>query len=342
MESTPGPSEGGSGAIGAAPTAYAQLGASPTTPGRTLETLRFDNRSLRVLPVNADRSSLNEPQEVSGACFSHAVPTPIANPTLVAASDDVIRTLGIAPTELSRADFAAHFCGNELLRGSEPAAHCYCGHQFGQFAGQLGDGATMYLGELLNPAGERWEIQLKGGGRTHYSRSADGRKVLRSSLREFLCSEANAALGLPTTRAATLVTSDTRVERDVHYTGEPIMERASVVMRVARSFIRFGSFQICLPEDSVTGRAGPSHGMPESKVLGPLIDHVADLLGVPQQQQQQQQQQRRLLAFGEVVRRTAALVAGWQCVGFCHGVLNTDNLSVLGKGTRNMRGPTHL
>ena len=219
-----------------------------------------------------------------------------------------------ARRQLGRPESAEYLCGNRILPGSEPAAHCYCGHQFGHFAGQLGDGATMYLGEVLNPAGERWELQLKGGGRTHYSRQADGRKVLRSSLREFLCSEHMHALGVPTTRAGSLVTSDTRVARDINYDGNVIQERASVraasappssraaaapppprrhrfrrpphpslaarppqvVTRIAQSFLRFGSFEICKPEDALTGRAGPSAG--QTAPLLALLDHVASLL----------------------------------------------------------------
>lgn len=120
----------------------------------------------------------------------------------------------------------------------------YCGHQFGHFSGQLGDGATMYLGEIVTSQNERIELQFKGAGKTPYSRSADGRKVLRSSLREFLCSEAHHHLGIPTTRAGTIVTSDTRVVRDMFYDGNAIEERATVITRLAHSFIRFGSFEI--------------------------------------------------------------------------------------------------
>lgn len=123
------------------------------------------------------------------AIFSRVAPEPLRNPRLVAHSPAALRLLGLDPSEAERADFAAFFGGNERIPGTEPAAHCYCGYQFGSFAGQLGDGATMYLGEVENPAGERWELQFKGAGKTPYSRSADGRKVLRSSLREFLCSE---------------------------------------------------------------------------------------------------------------------------------------------------------
>jgi uncharacterized protein YdiU (UPF0061 family) len=202
----------------------------------------------------------------------------------------------------------------------------------------------MYLGEIINRRDERWELQYKGAGPTHFSRSADGRKVLRSSLREFLCSEANAALGVPTTRAVSIVTSDTLVERDPTYDGNVRRERASVVARAARSFLRFGSFEICKPEDPITGRAGPSEG--HNEILAVLLDHVSELLlpreaaviseksagdassGAHERQVARQGLWRN--AFAEMVRRTARLVACWQSIGFVHGVLNTDNMSVMG------------
>ena len=169
---------------------------------RTLEELRFDNVQLRVLPLDPDTENRTMPRSVPGACFSLARPTSLEAPRLVVAAPDVLELLGIRTDQVERPDFASFFCGNKLLPGAQPAAHCYCGHQFGHFSGQLGDGATMYLGEILSPRGERWEVQFKGAGKTPYSRTADGRKVLRSSMREFLCSEANHALGVPTTRAA--------------------------------------------------------------------------------------------------------------------------------------------
>lgn len=143
----------------------------------TLETLPFDNLQLRSLPVHNNDNPAVPQSKVSGACFSRAQPTPLERPVLVASSASAMALLGIDSAELKREDFAAYFCGNKLLPGAEPAAHCYCGHQFGNFAGQLGDGATMYLGEVINPSGERWEIQFKGAGKTHYSRTADGRKA---------------------------------------------------------------------------------------------------------------------------------------------------------------------
>ncbi|TYZ64979.1 hypothetical protein PybrP1_005771, partial [[Pythium] brassicae (nom. inval.)] len=178
---------------------------------------RFDNAVLRKLPVDAEVGS--RVRAVRGACFSRVVPTPIANPQLVIASVPALALAGIevarresdlaAPSdELVPVDELAPFlAGNKLFPGSETAAQCYCGHQFGYFSGQLGDGAAIYLGEVVNDARERWEVQLKGAGLTPYSRTADGRKVLRSTMREFLASEHMHALGVPTTRAASVVVS---------------------------------------------------------------------------------------------------------------------------------------
>lgn len=175
---------------------------------------------------------------MAGACFSRVQPTPVKNPVLVAIASDAMTLIDMDPAEIQRDDFADYFSGNKVLPGAEPAAHCYCGHQFGFFSGQLGDGATMYLGEVVNSSGTRIEIQFKGAGKTPYSRSADGRKVLRSSIREFLCSEAMHHLGIPTTRAGTIVTSDTMVSRDIFYTGDVIQERATILLRLAPTFLR--------------------------------------------------------------------------------------------------------
>lgn len=138
----------------------------------------------------------------------------------------------------------------------QPISHCYCGYQFGSFAGQLGDGRAISLGDVRNSKGELWDLQLKGSGQTPYSRSSDGRAVLRSSIREFLCSEAMAALGIATTRAASLIVSDTTVERDLLYNGNVIDEKCAIVMRLSPTFMRFGSFEIF---KNTEGRAGPRY-----------------------------------------------------------------------------------
>ncbi|KAK7093051.1 hypothetical protein V1264_008706 [Littorina saxatilis] len=294
----------------------------------TLETLNFDNKALRDLPV--DPNPDNRQKQVPGACFSKVKPTPVKNPQVVAVSLPALQLLDLTPAEVERKDFAEYFAGNKLLPGSDPAAHCYCGHQFGSFAGQLGDGATMYLGEVVNKAGERWEIQFKGAGLTPYSRTADGRKVLRSSMREFLCSEAIHHLGIPTTRAGTCVTSDSKVIRDIFYSGDPKEERCTIILRIAQTFLRFGSFEIFKPADEDTGRQGPSIG--RTDILKKLLDYTVSTFypQIWEDHKDGDRQEMYLAMFREVVRRTARLVAEWQCVGWCHGVLNTDNMSIIG------------
>ncbi|PVD37284.1 hypothetical protein C0Q70_04281 [Pomacea canaliculata] len=295
----------------------------------TLETLNFDNKALRDLPVDPNEEI--RVRQVSGACFSKVQPTPVKNPELVACSLPALQLLDVVPSETERSDIAEYFSGNKLLPGSQPAAHCYCGHQFGVFAGQLGDGAAMYLGEIVNKAGQRWEIQLKGAGFTPFSRTADGRKVLRSTIREFLCSEAMHHLGIPTTRAGSCVTSDSVVIRDIFYDGHPKEERCSVVLRIAETFLRFGSFEIFKPVDEETGRQGPSVG--RTDILKQLLNYTVSTF-YPQIWQRHQniddKQEMYIEMFQEVLRRTARLAAEWQCVGFCHGVLNTDNMSIVG------------
>uniref|UniRef100_A0A4W5L5W8 Selenoprotein O n=1 Tax=Hucho hucho TaxID=62062 RepID=A0A4W5L5W8_9TELE len=303
-----------------------------------LERLEFDNVALKKLPL--DTSEDPGPRRVTGACFSRVKPQPVVKPRFVAVSNDALALLGLNAMEVLNDPLGPEYLsGSKVMPGSEPAAHCYCGHQFGSFAGQLGDGAACYLGELKAPADQcpellrenpsgRWEIQVKGAGLTPYSRQADGRKVLRSSIREFLCSEAVFALGVPTTRAGSLVTSDSKVVRDVYYSGNPRKERCSVVLRIAPTFIRFGSFEIFKATDENTGRQGPSYG--HDAIRGQMMDYVIENFYPEIQQNHTNRVERNVAFFREVMLRTARLVAQWQCVGFCHGVLNTDNMSILG------------
>ncbi|KAM8779441.1 protein adenylyltransferase SelO, mitochondrial [Rhynchonycteris naso] len=318
----------------------AARGAAMDPAPHWLAGLRFDNRALRALPVETPppgpEDAASVPRPVPGACFSRVRPAPLQQPRLVALSEPALALLGLgaspaddAGREAREAEAALFFSGNALLPGTEPAAHCYCGHQFGQFAGQLGDGAAMYLGEVCTEANERWELQLKGAGPTPFSRQADGRKVLRSSIREFLCSEAMFHLGVPTTRAGACVTSQSTVVRDMFYDGNPKHEPCAVVLRIASTFLRFGSFEIFKPEDEHTGRAGPSVGRNDIRVQ--MLDYVISTF-YPEIQAAHASDtvQRNAAFFREVTRRTARLVAEWQCVGFCHGVLNTDNMSIVG------------
>jgi hypothetical protein len=204
--------------------------------------LRFDNRFLRELP--GDPNTANTRRQVTGACWSPVQPTPVAAPTLLAHAAEVAALVGFDATAHTSPRFAEVFGGNALLAGMEPYAACYGGHQFGNWAGQLGDGRAITLGEAINAHGERWELQLKGAGPTPYSRTADGRAVLRSSIREFLCSEAMHHLGVPTTRALSVVTTGDQVLRDMFYNGNAAYEPGAVVCRVSPSFVRFGTFQL--------------------------------------------------------------------------------------------------
>ncbi|GAB6032345.1 hypothetical protein CHUAL_010982 [Chamberlinius hualienensis] len=299
-----------------------------STPNSTFEDLHFDNLALRTLPI--DQNDAIYSRNVSGACFSRVKLSPLDNPVMVSWSRSAATLLGLPESQMNRKEAALYLSGSKLIPGTEPAAHCYCGHQFGYFAGQLGDGAAMYLGELINEQKESWEIQLKGSGLTPYSRTADGRKVLRSSIREFLCSEAMFHLGIPTTRALSCVTSDSMIERDIFYNGNSIMERCTVVCRVAPSFIRFGSFEIFKKLEPLTGRVGPSVGRVD--ILQQLLDYVISKFYQEIYETFNDENKEQMYAefYKVIVKRTARLVSQWQSVGFCHGVLNTDNMSILG------------
>lgn len=274
--------------------------------------LSFDNRFTRELP--ADPETANFCRQVQEACYSRVRPASVAKPELVAYAREVAQILDLTPAACETAEFAEVFAGNRQLQGMDPYATCYGGHQFGNWAGQLGDGRAINLGEVVNGRGERWALQLKGAGLTPYSRMADGLAVLRSSVREFLCSEAMFHLGVPTTRALSLVKTGEQVVRDMFYDGNAKPEPGAVVCRVAPSFTRFGSFQIF-----------SSRG--EVEVLRQLLDYTLRTdfphLGPPSKE-------TYLQWYREVVERTAEMIAHWMRVGFVHGVMNTDNMSILG------------
>lgn len=274
--------------------------------------LRFDNAFVRELP--ADPATGPALRQVEGALYSRVAPTPVAAPTLLAHSPELAASLGFDQADIAASWFAEVFGGNRLLEGMQPWASNYGGHQFGHWAGQLGDGRAISLGELVTARGERWELQLKGAGPTPYSRSADGRAVLRSSIREFLCSEAMHHLGVPTTRALSLVGTGESVLRDMFYDGHPELEPGAVVCRVAPSFIRLGHFELPF--------ARGDHALLKQLVDFTIRRDFPHLEGTGEP----------LYAawFGEVCERTAQLIAHWMRVGFVHGVMNTDNLSILG------------
>uniref|UniRef100_T1JEC3 Selenoprotein O n=1 Tax=Strigamia maritima TaxID=126957 RepID=T1JEC3_STRMM len=293
----------------------------------SLETLNFDNQTIKSLPL--DDTDDNSIRQVVNACFTVAEPTPVEEPEIIAYSIEAMNLLDLPENELQRPLFIDYFSGNVLIPGSQPAAHCYCGYQCGVFCGQLGDGAVMYLGEVVNKNGERWELQLKGCGKTPFSRNGDGRKTLRSSIREFLCCEAMYHLGIPTTRAGACITSKTLIDRDVFCDGNMIKEKATIVTRIAPTFLRFGSFEICLPKSSEYAKCGPSVG--ENEILLQLLEYtIKNYFPQIQVEFATDTDKKYKQFFKEVLLRTAELVASWQCVGFCHGMLNTDNMSILG------------
>ncbi|MEE7547734.1 YdiU family protein, partial [Xanthomonas sp. Kuri4-1] len=227
---------------------------------------------------------------------------------------EVAAALGFDAATLATPRFAEVFGGNALYPGMQPYAANYGGHQFGHWAGQLGDGRATALGELIGADGRRHELQLKGAGPTPYSRGADGRAVLRSSIREFLCSEAMHHLGVPTTRALCLVGTGEAVVRDMFYDGRPRAEPGAVVCRVAPSFLRFGSFEL-----------------PASRGDVALLRQLADFSVRRDFPELAGQGEARYAEwFGQVCERSARMVAQWMRVGFVHGVMNTDNMSILG------------
>jgi uncharacterized protein YdiU (UPF0061 family) len=255
-----------------------------------LESLHFDNGFARL------------PESF----YSRVCPTPVPDPYLVAYSPEALALLDLDPDELRRPELIETLAGNQLLPGMEAIAALYAGHQFGHYVPQLGDGRAILLGEVKNAAGEGWEVQIKGAGRTPYSRGGDGRAVLRSSIREFLCSEAMHALGIPTTRALAIVGSDHPVYREEE-------ETAALVTRLAPSFVRFGSFEVFYYRNQVE----PIKHLADYVIARYYPDLAALADPYPE-------------FLRQVALRTAELMAQWQAVGFSHGVMNTDNMSILG------------
>ena len=257
---------------------------------KTLESLVFDN-GFAALPETF---------------HSRVNATPVPAPYLVTYSPAALKLLELDVDQMTRAEWIDTLAGNRLLPGMDPVAAVYAGHQFGHFVPQLGDGRAILLGEVKTSDGAGWEVQIKGGGRTPYSRGGDGRAVLRSSIREYLCSEAMHALGIPTTRALAITGSDKPVYREDE-------ETAAIVTRLAPSFVRFGSFEVFYYRNQVE----PIRQLADYVIaryypeLATLADPYPEFLR-------------------QVTLRTADLMAQWQAVGFSHGVMNTDNMSILG------------
>ena len=281
-----------------------------------MNTLNFDNRFTRDLPADPDLS--NSRRQVYKACFSYVEPTTVSAPSLVSYSREAAELLDLSESDCQGEEFLQIFSGNKVSHEMQPYAMCYGGHQFGNWAGQLGDGRAINLGEVVNTKGEHWAMQLKGAGPTPYSRTADGLAVLRSSIREFICSEAMHHLGVPTTRALSLINTGEQVMRDIMYNGNSAYEPGSVVCRLSPSFVRFGSFQIFSSRN-------------EYVELKQLVDttiahHFSYLLD----EHNDGSKEIYLAWFEEVCQRTSTMIVEWMRVGFVHGVMNTDNISILG------------
>ena len=243
---------------------------------------------------------------LGGVFYTALTPQPIKNPYLVSASEKVAELIGLDKEELATPGFVEYFSGQKLLPGSQPLAMVYSGHQFGSYNPRLGDGRAMLLGEVEGPQG-RFDLVIKGAGLTPYSRFGDGRAVLRSSIREYLCSEAMAGLGIPTTRALCVIGGEDSIRRET-------LEPSAVILRVSESHIRFGSFEwFYYQNDHVSLK----------KLADYVIEHHYSAL--------KNQQDKYALFFAGVVKRTAHMIAQWQAVGFAHGVMNTDNMSILGQ-----------
>ncbi len=258
---------------------------------RRLEALSFDNSYARL------------PE----AFYSKLNPTPFSDPPhLISFNPAAAELIDLDPEEAARPEFAGVFGGSLLVPGMQPLAMLYSGHQFGVYVPQLGDGRAILLGEVRNEGGERWELQLKGAGLTPFSRDGDGRAVLRSTIREYLCSEAMHGLGIPTTRALCIVGSDHTVYREQVETG-------AIVTRMAPSHVRFGSFEVFYYRQQHE----------QLRILADYViaNHYPHLVD---------DRDKYARFFNDVMERTAKLIAQWQAAGWAHGVMNTDNMSILG------------
>ena len=273
--------------------------------------LKLKDTFTKELP--ADQDHTNVPRQVYTACFSSVTPRKPSNPSLIHVSKEMADELGIEEKDLDSEKFLQVVTGGEIYPGSSPYAMCYGGHQFGHWAGQLGDGRAINLMEVESD-GMQWALQLKGAGETPYSRTADGLAVLRSSIREHLCSEAMFHLGVPTTRSLSLSLTGDQVLRDVMYNGNAAFEKGAVVCRVSPSFIRFGSFEIFANRGDI-------------ETLKALTDYTIKH-HFPTIQETGKKAYTEF--FQEVTARTLEMVIHWQRVGFVHGVMNTDNMSILG------------
>jgi len=271
---------------------------------RPLTGLAFDNSYARLHP----------------AFFEVVEPSPLPDPRLVAFNPDAAALIDLDPGEVRHHHAARYLSGGLRIPGAEPIAQAYAGHQFGVWVPQLGDGRAFLLGEVRNDRGESWDLHLKGGGQTRWSRFGDGRSVLRSAIREYLASEALHGLGIPTTRALCVVGSDLPVQRET-------METAATIIRLSPSHVRFGTFQYF----AARGAADRGRELADYVIEKHFVQSGDGPLRSAQRDNRAQGDNQRYPAFfGEVCRRTARLMARWMAAGFAHGVMNTDNMSILG------------
>ena len=273
--------------------------------------LQIKNTFSSELPNDSNLE--NSRRQVFNACFSYVKPKKTANPVLLHVSNEMLNELGISKNESDSSNFLKIFTGNKVYQNTHPYAMCYGGHQFGNWAGQLGDGRAINLFEVHHK-NKQWALQLKGAGETPFSRTADGLAVLRSSIREYLCSESMHHLGIPTTRALSLSLSGDQVLRDVLYDGNPAYEKGAIVCRVAPSFIRFGNFEIFSARKNYS-------------IVKELVDYTIKYF---YPKIQRSGKEKYFDFFTEVRNKTIDMIVHWQRVGFVHGVMNTDNMSILG------------
>lgn len=273
--------------------------------------LNIQDKFNKELPE--DPNTENSRRQVTKACFSYVTPKKTAKPQIIHTSLEMLAAIGLTKEDAKSASFLNVFTGNEILPNTNPYAMCYGGHQFGNWAGQLGDGRAINLAEIEHD-NKNWTLQLKGAGETPYSRTADGLAVLRSSIREYLCSEAMHHLDVPTTRVLSLALSGDLVLRDVLYNGNPEYEKGAIVCRVAPSFLRFGNYEIFASRQ-------------DTSTLKTLVDYTIknhySYLGKPSKE-------TYIKFIKEVGDKSLDMVMHWQRVGFVHGVMNTDNMSILG------------
>jgi len=282
-----------------------------------LTKLTFDNRFINNLP--SDKQEENSQRQVHHAAFSFVNPTKVSQPQLLAVSENLALILGFSKEDIESEEFCQTFSGNSLMEGMQGYSMCYGGHQFGHWAGQLGDGRAINLGEVVTKNDGHQTLQLKGAGPTPYSRTADGLAVLRSSIREFLCSEAMFHLGIPTTRALSICLTGEQVMRDMFYDGHAKNEQGAVVCRVSKSFMRFGSFQLPAQRGDI-------------ELLKAMVDHsIRSNFSHLFDENIEFDKHVYLNWFADICQSTCEMIVHWQRVGFVHGVMNTDNMSILGE-----------